>query len=124
MTEHRRKFDPRILPLTSAVAAALLAGACSPSQGIADTDVAVCRDAGGRRTADAECARGTNGRSGGGGSAGWYYLSRGSTVPQVGEAVAGGSTSPSAGVGYARASSATVSRGGFGGSAGGDGGGE
>lgn len=120
-----RKFDPRILPITSAVATALLVGACGPSAQVATSDVALCRDAGGLRTADANCARGGIGHGGGGhgGGYGWYYVARGSAVPREGEALAGGSSAPRAGVGYARASSATVSRGGFGGSAGEGGGG-
>ncbi|WP_353205586.1 hypothetical protein [Sphingomonas sp.] len=124
MTEPRRKFNPRILPLTSAVAAALLASGCGPSRSVADTDVAVCRDASGKRVEDVRCAR-SGGGGGGLAMAGfaWYYLGRGSTVPRVGEALAGGSSSPRAGVGYARASSATVSRGGFGSSAHASGGG-
>ncbi len=121
MTEYRRKFDPRILPLTSAVAVALLASGCGPSRSVADTDVAVCRDTGGKRVDDAQCGR-TGGHAAMAGVA-WYYLARGSTVPRLGEALAGGSTSPRAGVGYARASSATVSRGGFGSSAHASGGG-
>ena len=123
MTDRPVKFDPRILPITSAVAAALLVGACGPS--VADTDVAICRDASGKRTADTNCPRGGgHGAILGAGAAGWYYMARGSAVPRVGEAVTGGSTTPRAGVSYARASSATVSRGGFGGSARGGGGGE
>ncbi|MFA6123949.1 hypothetical protein [Sphingomonas sp.] len=117
----RRTFDPKFLPITSAVATALLAGACSPSRDVANADVAVCRDAAGLRTDDAKCVRSGGGHGGGG--AAWYFLSRGSVVPQPGQAVAGGYTTPRAGVGYARASSATVSRGGFGMSARGFGGG-
>ena len=118
----KRTFDPRILPITSAVAAGLLAASCGPSSDVATSDVAVCRDAAGLRTTDANCARTGGGYYGGGG---WYYLGRGSRVPAMGEALAGGSTSPRAGVGYARASSASVTRGGFGMSAhGGGGGGE
>lgn len=115
-----RKFDARLLPITSAMATALLAGACGPSQDVANSDVAVCRNAAGFRIDDSYCLRGGSGGSGGGS---WYYLSRGSTVPQPGGALSGGYTAPQAGVGYARASSATVSRGGFGMSAGGFGGG-
>ncbi|MDR6849404.1 MULTISPECIES: hypothetical protein [unclassified Sphingomonas] len=118
----KRTFDPRVLPITSAVATALLVGACSPSSDVAKSDVAVCRDAAGVRVDDAYCARGTNGRTGGG-AGGWYYIGRGGRVPAMGEALSGGYTTPRAGVGYARASSATVSRGGFGMSARGFGGG-
>lgn len=120
-----RKFDPRLLPMTSAVATALLASACSPSADVAKSDVAVCRDANGLRTDDAKCARSGGGHGASGailGAATWYYLSRGSMVPQRGQALSGGFTAPRAGVGYARASSATVSRGGFGMSARGGGG--
>ena len=118
----KRTFDPRVLPITSAVATALLVGACSPSSDAARSDVAVCRNAAGVRIDDAYCARGTNGRTGGGAD-GWYYIGGGGRVPAMGEALSGGYTTPRAGVGYARASSATVSRGGFGMSARGFGGG-
>ena len=120
-----RKFDPKLLPITSAVASALLASACAPSQDRASTDVAVCRDAAGKRVDDSQCARPHHG--GGGaivGLATWYYLSRGSMVPGMGQSLAGGSMIPRAGVGYARASASSVSRGGFGMSARGGGGGE
>ena len=116
-----RKFDSRVLPITTAVAATLLAAGCAPSEDRAATDVAVCRDAAGRRVADADCARGTSGH-GVAGAAAWYFLARGSTVPRQGAFVSGGSASPRAGIGYARASSATVTRGGFGMSAHGGGG--
>lgn len=121
----RRTFDPKYLPITSAVATALLASACGPSTDVAKSDVAICRDANGVRTADANCARGTGGHGMNGaimGAAAWYYLSRGSVVPPMGRAVSGGFTSPRAGASYARASAATVSRGGFGMSARGGGG--
>lgn len=116
-----RKFDPRLLPITTAVASALLTGACGPSTDRATADVAVCRDAAGRRAADGNCARGA-GSGVAVGAFAWYYLARGSAIPREGAVVTGGSTAPRAGVGYARASSATVSRGGFGMSA--QGGGE
>lgn len=115
MTDRTRKFEARTLPTTTAMAAALLLGACGAS--VANTDVAVCRDASGKRTADANCPRGGGHAGLGAGAAAWYFMARGSAVPRVGEALSGGSASPRAGVGYARASSATVSRGGFGGSA-------
>lgn len=101
----KRTFDPRVLPITSAVATALLAGACSPSADVAKSDVAVCRDAAGVRVDDARCMHGGGHGPTGAivGAATWYYLSRGSMVPQFGQAVSGGYTSPRAGVGYARA---------------------
>lgn len=111
-----RKFEPAMLPLTAAMAGALLTGACSPSSDVAGRDLAVCRDGAGRRIDDAGCGRG--------GGTGFYYLGRGARVPAMGEPVGGGSFSPVRGTSYARASAATVTRGGFGASAeGGEGGG-
>lgn len=121
----KRTFDPKYLPITSAVATALLASGCGPSTDVARSDVAVCRDANGVRTADANCARSGGGHGANGailGAATWYYLSRGSVVPAMGRPLGGGFTTPRAGTSYARASSATVSRGGFGMSARGGGG--
>jgi hypothetical protein len=120
MSRKPRRFDSSVLPITSAVAGALLVAGCGSGGDRADTDVAVCRDARGMRTLDSNC--GGAGRSGAG--AGWHYYGSGERVPAVGEAVAGGSSSPRAGVSYARASSATVTRGGFGSSAHSGGGGE
>jgi hypothetical protein len=116
----KRTFDPKYLPITSAVATALLASACGPSNNVAKSDVAVCRDDKGARVADANCARGHGGSGMNGallGAATWYYLSRGSVVPGMGQRVSGGFLSPRAGVNYSRASAATVTRGGFGASA-------
>ena len=113
-----RKFEPAMLPLTAAMASALVG--CSPSADVAERDLAICRDGSGRRVADSGCGSG----HGGMGGAGFYYLARGSRVPAVGEPVSGGSGTPVRGVSYARASAATVTRGGFGASAeGGEGGG-
>lgn len=53
-----RRFDG-LLPVTSAVAMALIAGGCSPAQ-TANRDVAICRDAQGQRIDDANC-RGVSG---------------------------------------------------------------
>lgn len=103
-----QKFDRRVLPITSAVAAALLATGCSRSPDTADSDVRVCRDTQGRRVEDHNC------RSGGSGAHGWYYLGRGSAVARVGERVSGGSIAPSYGHSYSPASSANVTRGGLG----------
>ncbi|MGA1852937.1 hypothetical protein [Sphingobium yanoikuyae] len=104
-----QKFDRRMLPITSAMAAALLATGCSRSPDTADRDVRVCRDAQGRRVEDRNCSWG-----GSGGGHGWYYLGRGSAVARVGERVGGGSIAPSYGHSYSPASSANVTRGGLG----------
>ncbi|WP_298400122.1 hypothetical protein [Sphingobium sp.] len=104
-----QKFDRRVLPITSAVAAALLATGCSRNPGTTDTadaDVRVCRDAQGRRVEDNDC------RSRAGGAVGWYYLNRGSSVARVGDTQMGGDFSPAAGRSYSDSSS--VTRGGLG----------
>jgi hypothetical protein len=104
-----RKFDRQLLPITSAVAGALLASGCGPSNR-ADRDVAICRDSTGRRIADTDCQT----RSSHAGGHGWYFIGRGRRVPAVGDAVRGGSFTPTPGAHYARAPAAFVSRGGFG----------
>jgi hypothetical protein len=103
-----QKFDRRVLPITSAVAAALLATGCSRGPDTANADVRVCRDAQGRRVEDYNC------HSRGGGAAGWYYLNRGSAVARVGQPQGGGSIAPSFGKSYGHVSPATVTRGGLG----------
>lgn len=108
-----RKFEPSTLPITAAMAGAVLMGACSRPGDAAERDLAICRDGAGRRVADTGCGA----RMGGMGGGGFYYLGRGARVPAIGELVGGGSDTPRAGINYARASAATVSRGGFGGSA-------
>ena len=108
-----QKFDRRVLPITSAVAAALLATGCSREPDTANADVRVCRDAEGRRVDDAQCRT----HAGGGIATGaflWYYLTRGSTVPRVGQPLAGGSIAPAFGKNYREASQSTVTRGGLG----------
>lgn len=104
-----QKFDRRVLPITSAVAAALLATGCSRNPDTANADLRVCRDAQGRRVEDYNC------RSRGGGAVGWYYLGRGSAVARVGQPQGGGSIAPSFGKSYGEASAASVTRGGLGG---------
>ncbi|MCI4589755.1 hypothetical protein MOK15_06575 [Sphingobium sp. BYY-5] len=106
-----QKFDRRILPITSAVAAALLATGCSRSPDTANADVRVCRDAQGRRVEDSNC------RSHSGVATGafvWYFLNRGSAVARVGQPLSGGSIAPSFGKSYGQVSPATVTRGGLG----------
>ncbi|NWK95661.1 hypothetical protein DM806_08240 [Sphingobium lactosutens] len=109
-----QKFDRRVLPITSAVAAALLATGCSRSPDTADSDLRVCKDAQGRRVEDSNC----HSRSSGVGTAAfaWYFLSRGSPVARVGQPLSGGSIAPTFGKIYRQASPATVTRGGLGGS--------
>jgi hypothetical protein len=102
------KFDRRVLPITSAIAAALLATGCSRSPDTANSDVRVCRDNMGRRVDDGNC------RTYHGGGGGWYYLNRGSAVARVGQPLNGGSIIPTPGRSYGQASSATITRGGLG----------
>lgn len=131
----------RQLVLTSAMAATLSAlGGCSSAEDdwngnqIASTDTAVCVDDAGYRVEDWQCD--DDGRSYRGGGAGWFYARRGSTVPYYGDPVVNGSNgivgsrTPEAGKYYTRAASsanmtrsAAVSRGGFGSSGRGFGGG-
>lgn len=106
------KFDRRVLPITSAVAAALLATGCSRSPDTANADLRICRDNLGRRAEDYNCRSGGGGS--GGGAHGWYYVNRGSAVARIGQPQGGGSISPSFGRSYGEASSATVTRGGLG----------
>ncbi|MDO7843687.1 hypothetical protein [Sphingomonas immobilis] len=118
------KFD---LKLTTAISAALIAGACSNDQGdwTAQRDTAVCTDKAGQRVADANCQRAHSGSSGVmAGAFAWYYLSRNSRVPYYGERATGGSFARAAGstyyhapAGTAMTRSAAISRGGFGSSA-------
>ncbi len=127
------KFD---LKITTGVAAALLASACSSQQDngwTADRDTALCVDKAGKRVPDDQCPRQqvAGGYHGGGmGSAFlWYYLGRNSVIPPYGETARGGTFSRVAGASYARAPASTgvtragaISRGGFGSSARGGGG--
>lgn len=105
-----RKFDRSVLPITSALAAALLATGCSRSPDTANTDLRVCRDNLGRRTDDANCRS----HGGGGGAFGWYYLGRGSAIARMGQPLNGGSIAPSFGRTYGEASAANITRGGLG----------
>jgi hypothetical protein len=117
------------IPITSAVAAALLAlPGCSnrnewdSGEVTAASDTAVCVNNSGQRVSDDRCDnRGV--RSGG---FGFFYLPRGALLPYYGQSVrdprfASGSSTPRSGVNYSRAPAATrmtrsqaVSRGGLG----------
>ena len=120
------KFD---LKLTTAISAALMAAACSNNEGdwTAQRDTAVCTDKAGNRVADSNCQqqRAHSGSSGAvAGAFAWYYLSRNSRVPYMGERAIGGSFAGVPGRAYAHAPastavtrSAAISRGGFGSSA-------
>ena len=116
----------RDLKITTAVAAALLAGACGQreTQWTADRDTAICTDGQGKRVADRNCQQRHVGGHGGGSAFLWYYLGRSQAIPYYGERAAGGSYVGRPGVAYARAPAgasmtraAAVSRGGFGSSA-------
>lgn len=133
------------LALTTAMAATLtsLAGCSSSNEWgedvTADRETAVCVDQNGKRIQDTACGTGNRHGSGlGGGLAGayWFYMGRNARVPFLGDSVNDparrftGSTTPAAGTSYARAPSsanmtrsAAVSRGGFGSSGRGFGGG-
>nr|WP_294167880.1 hypothetical protein [uncultured Sphingomonas sp.] len=116
------------IPITSAVAAALLAlPGCSNrndwDDGVtAASDTAVCVNNAGQRVSDDRCDE-RRVRSGG---FGFFYLPRGALLPYYGQSVrdprfASGSSTPRPGVNYGRAPAATrmtrsqaVSRGGLG----------
>jgi hypothetical protein len=119
------------LKITTAIPAALLAGACSQQDDgwgtVADRDTAICTDRSGHRVPDADCQQHA---SGGVSPFLWYYLGRRSAVPYYGDPVSGGSYQRAIGSTYYRAPaessmtrSAAISRGGFGSSAEGHGGG-
>ena len=79
------------LKITTAIAAALLAGACSSQADngweTADRDTAICSDKSGNRVPDANCQQRPSYGGGGVGSAFlWYYLGRNSAVPYYGGA--------------------------------------
>jgi hypothetical protein len=115
------------LKITTAIAGALLAGACQqqPDEWTAQRDTAVCTDRQGHRVPDANCQRQSYASHGGGGNAFlWYYLGRNSAVPYYGEQVRGGTFSRAPGRSYFQAPTgssmtrtAAISRGGFGSSA-------
>lgn len=107
------------LGITLSTAAALSLGGCQASSDTltAERNTAVCTDISGRRTLDSKCEH-----RGGGGA--WYFVSRGGSIPYMGENVSGGSYNRSTTQPFYRASKITqitrptgVSRGGFGGSA-------
>lgn len=122
------------LKITTAIAAALLAGACSQQQDndwgeTAERDTAICTDRNGQRVPEANCQQRAHAGSGVGNAFLWYYLGRSSVIPYYGDRVGGGSYQRSAGTPYFRAPatasmtrSAAIARGGFGSSAHGFGG--
>ncbi len=130
------KFD---LKITVAVAAALLAAACEqqppkPQEWTASADTALCVDKDGKRIPDTNCQGKPGERvqerhgSGMGTAAAlfgaWYFLGRGQRIGPMGAPVVGGSFAPRPGAAYGRAAGFTsVSRGMFGSSGRGFGGG-
>ena len=110
----RKTIDYSMLKITAATSAALLTASCGGGTLMADQPTRLCVDNAGRRIDDTGCGR--TGSGSGGGHA--YYVGRGQRVPEMGEAATGGSTRPSAGVSYSSVSEGSVSRGGFGRSAG------
>lgn len=110
----RNRIDYSRLRITAATSAALLATGCGGSTLVADQPTRLCVDNAGRRIDDMGCTRGGGTASGAHG----YYVGRGQRVPEMGEVARGGSTRPMAGVAYSTPGRGSVSRGGFGRSAG------
>lgn len=94
-----------LLPLVGAVSAGVLAG-CTPDSD--DATVRLCRDAQGRRVADANCNSGGRGF-------GYAYVGAGRAVPAEGQQIRDYRNSP--GAGEVRSADGRVLRGGLGGSA-------
>jgi hypothetical protein len=106
---------PKSLLITTAISAALLSGCAEADkeEWTSQEPVAVCRDKDGKRAPDDNCTQSaSNMHSGAAAGFMWYYLSRGSRVPPMGQTVTGGSTTRVAGTIYK--SSQMVKRGGFG----------
>lgn len=122
------------LKITTAIAAALLAAACSekPDDSWGETaarDTAICTDRNGQRVPETNCQQRASHGGGAGSAFLWYYLASSSVVPYYGDRVGGGSYQRAPGARYFRAHaassmtrSAAISRGGFGSSARGFGG--
>jgi hypothetical protein len=113
-----KAFDAGVLRITVATSAALLAAGCS-NNSVAGQPTRLCVDGSNRRIADANCPS-SGGARGGGGHA--YYIGSGQRVPSVGEEATGGSVRAASGISYSSAPE-SVTRGGFGGSGEGHGGG-
>lgn len=117
------------LRITTGVAAALLASACSSQADdngwTADRDTAVCVDKQGMRVPDNQCPQQRHAVATSFGSPFlWYYLGRNAALPYYGDRVTGGSYAPTVGRTYFRSPGVTsmtrataIARGGFGASA-------
>jgi hypothetical protein len=129
----------KMIFMTAAMAATL--GGCASGDdwnedNWADSDTAVCVDGTGQRVEDGRCDDDSYYRGGYVRGFAWYYVGRGKRIPYYGDSIrdsrftGGGSLQPQGGASYAKAPEATrmtrsqaVSRGGFGSSSGGYGGG-
>lgn len=103
------------LAVTSAVATAFLAGCSNGKPDQSGTHNAqICADVNGNRVEDSKCEKRAGGRVAGFHS--WYYLTRGGSVPAIGEKISGGSFSPTKGLQYAKSGGVegASERGGFG----------
>jgi hypothetical protein len=114
----------KVIRLTAVMAASAAAlSACDRGESgswDAPAPTWTCVDNAGVRVEDGRC-------NGGGGGGGYhaYYFGSGMRIPPVGERASDGSYAPAAGVTYTRASASySVTRGGFGGTAEGHGGGD
>lgn len=111
-----KTIDRGALAIMLGLSASVLAGCDRPS-----SDWRVCEDSQGRRAPDSNC--GSSGHVIGAGR--WLYFRAGSAaVPAVGEPIAGGLLTPEAGVSYDSAPTEGITRGGFGASGDGHGGGD
>jgi hypothetical protein len=109
-----KTIDRSALAIMLGLSATVLAG-CEQQQ----SDWRICEDSQGRRTPDGNCSPNSTYVGG----ARWLYI-RGGAAPAVGEPIAGGLLTPTAGVNYGAAPAEGVARGGFGGTGEGHGGGD
>lgn len=102
------------LAITSAVASAFVGGCSTNKAHQADENAQICANSDGVRVEDEHCDKRKTPRVAGFYS--WYYITRGGSVPAMGQNISGGSFTPSAGVKYAKsgATAPGAERGGFG----------
>ncbi len=112
-----KPIDIGAMTILLGLSSAMLAGCDSASQ---SRNWKVCVDATGQRVPDAQCQSAATPASRGS----WAYYSGARSVPAVGQAAAGAASAPAGGADYGAAPAEGVTRGGFGATAEGHGGGE